>query len=432
MPDASLLDRHFPRYTKNDPLVPVWCLTPGLDACFHRFFDTSPLSPDGTKLACTKLPFEDRLNEPGEAARIVLVDMTTGETKDLAETIGWEFQMGANINWSGDTHVVFNDVDKETWTPVLVRMNVETGEQQRIVGAGVYHVSPDGRHATAGSTEKMRRTQPGYGVMVPDEHSRRNVGAVDDDGLWITDLQTGERKLLVSIRDAIKVVPELKDLDEEALNAWEIYNFHSQWNPQGDRIMFTLRRYQHEGQNRFDAFARQKEGKRVRFEVLTCRPDGSDLHDAIPAERWNLAGHHTRWFPDGRHLSANIKLAEDEPMSLIRVAHDGSDFRKIVHNTKGSGHPTVHRDQTHLVTDTYAHEANEGVIPLRWIDIENDSEQRVVHIKSRVEPKRGGPLRVDPHPAWDATWRWVSFNAVDEAANTRRVYLADFGALIPG
>jgi hypothetical protein len=30
-------------------------------------------------------------------------------------------------------------------------------------------------------------------------------------------------------------------------------------------------------------------------------------------------------------------------------------------------------------------------------------------------------LRVDPHPAWDRTWRWVTFNGV--ADNTRRVYL---------
>ena len=67
----------FPRYTEYDPAVPVWCVTPGEGRAFHRFFDTSPISPSGRFIVFTRMPAEDRLPEPGEAAEVVVVSLTT-------------------------------------------------------------------------------------------------------------------------------------------------------------------------------------------------------------------------------------------------------------------------------------------------------------------------------------------------------------------
>ena len=183
----TLSDR-FPRYTQHDPQVPVWCVTPDEGRCIHRFFDTPPFSPSGRYLAAFRLPFEDRMPKPGDAGEVVLVDLAEGTERVVATTRGWETQMGCNLNWGADDNtLVFNDVDTETWMPQVVKLNPHTGEAHRWRG-GVYQVSPDGRVAAAASMEKMRRTQQGYGVLVPDEDTRRNVGATDDDGLFFTDL----------------------------------------------------------------------------------------------------------------------------------------------------------------------------------------------------------------------------------------------------
>ena len=430
MPAPATLDRHFPRYTDHDPKIPVWCLTPHEGRCLHRFFDTNPLSPDGRRMACLRLPFEDRVNRPGEAAEVVVVDLEEGGERVVATTRGWEFQMGANLNWSGNRHVVFNDVGVDSWTPRLVKLDVESGEKMTVDGAGVYHVSPDGLYAAAASLEKMRRTQEGYGVLVPDDRSRRNVGAVDDDGLWITDLYTGERRLALSLADAARHVPDLQDLSKGELDEWEIYGFHSKFNPQGDRVMFTLRRYRHGGKDRFNAFGRGDENGGVRFDVLTLRPDGTGVHDALPADRWTHGGHHTHWFPDGDHLSANVRLPGEKELSLIRVRHDGSDFRKITGKTIGSGHPIVHPCGK-VLADTYSGEGiafGDGSVPLRWIDPATDTETTLVRVHSKVEPQPSGTLRVDAHPAWDRSYRLVAFNGV--AGNTRRVFLGDVSSLI--
>ena len=88
-------DRH-PRYTAFEPEVPVWCVTPDVDGCVHRFFDASSISPSGRYAGLTRFRVEDRLVEPGDAADIVLVDLESGVQ---AETRGF------------DTQLFFNDVD---------------------------------------------------------------------------------------------------------------------------------------------------------------------------------------------------------------------------------------------------------------------------------------------------------------------------------
>ncbi len=93
-----MLSKSFPRYTDYNPRVPIWCVTPNRPGCIHRFFDTSPISPSGRYLAVFQLPFEDRQPEPGEPGSIILVDLQTGEDRLVADTCGWEPQMGANLN----------------------------------------------------------------------------------------------------------------------------------------------------------------------------------------------------------------------------------------------------------------------------------------------------------------------------------------------
>ena len=151
----------FPRYTEYGPQVAVVCVTPEIAGCIHRFFDTSPISPSGRYLAVFQMPFEDRRPKPGDVGWICLVDLETAETKIVAETCGWEPQMGANLNWGGNDHeLFFNDVDVDTWTPFSWKLDPLTGKRKRMQGT-VYHASPDGRWLISANMTTMRKSQPG-------------------------------------------------------------------------------------------------------------------------------------------------------------------------------------------------------------------------------------------------------------------------------
>lgn len=410
------LDAHFPRYTDFDPLVPVWCITPGEGRTMHRFFDSSPISPSGRYAALTRFPFEDRLPSTGDAAEVILVDLATGEERAVAETRGWDTQLGSQAQWGADdTQLFFNDLDTEAWRPFAVKLDPLTGERRELDGT-VYMVSRDGRWAASPCLRRTALTQAGYGVIVPPDRIPTNQGAAPDDGLYLTDVETGQCRLLVSLRDiAERAQPPL---DRAQFEQGTLYAFHVKWTPRGDRLMLVLR-------------SLPDDGSRMRSNVVSLRPDGSDLRIAVPADVWGRGGHHPDWHPDGEHVTMNLKL-DGETLRLVQARWDGSDLRVLTDAVLGSGHPSFHRDGRHVVTDAYPGEPvafGDGTTPIRLIDVEAGSERTLVRI--RTVPDWEGPkreLRVDPHPAWDRACRRIAFNACPDG--TRRVYIADLSTVL--
>lgn len=429
MLNCSDMDRVFPRYERFDPRVPVWCVTPKVDRCIHRFFDTSPIDPRGGRLVVTRLPYEDRAPSPGDVAEVIVIDLSSGATEVVAQTRGWEPQMGANVNWAGDGVLVFNDVEPGEWEPFAVRLDLETGEKTRL-GGTVYHASPDGRFAASSCMKRMGWTQGGYGVVIPESLVETNIGLRDDDGLTLTDIRTGEAKLVASLKRIVETAGP--DELRERPDGFAIYGFHAKFNGRGDRLIYTLRWFEHHGET--PTIDRGGMRRNLRFAVYTLKPDGSDIRLAVPPDRWEKGGHHINFYPDGDTLSMN--LGHFGGLQLVRCGADGSGLEPMMDITAepppppGSGHPTVHRDNRHVLTDTYTHEPTafgDGTIPLRWIDLHTASEQTLVRVNTKT-PCPLQVMRVDPHPAWDATWKFAAFNAFVDG--TRRVYIADLSSLI--
>lgn len=416
----------FPRYYDYDPKVPVWCITPNRGGCIHRFFDTSPISPSGRYAALFRFPFEDKMSEPGDRGEIVLIDLSTGEEQVVAETSGWEAQMGANINWGGtDDELYFNDVEPGAWLPFAWKLNPKTGVKRRMEGT-VYHASSDGKWLISANMTTMRKTQPGYGVTVPDAAVRRNVGPSTDDGFYLTDTSTGKTKLFLSIAEILeRADPPIRI---ENPQAQEIYGFHSKFNPQGDRLMLSLRWFPAHPEPRWNLF--KTSPKEVRFAWVTVDLAKTKIACAVGPEQWVKGGHHGTWFPDGRRISMNLNIDQEENIRFVQVNEDGSDLRKMRDDVWGSGHPTVHRDLINLVTDTYTQEPTafgDGTVPIRIVNLETGTEEVLVRINT-AQPAADKTLRVDPHPAWDRSWRFLTFNAF--VGGTRRVFIADMASKV--
>ncbi len=406
------LDRSFPRYTQYDPAVPVWCVTPELPGAIHRFFDTSPISPSGRYLALTQLPAEDRLPAPGEPAGVVVVDLATGRARVVAESRGWDTQLGAQVQWGGsDRELLFNDVDPAEWRAFGVTLDPATGRRRELPGT-VYMASPDGRSAVSADLVKIGIVQAGYGVVVPPERVVPNRGAPEDDGVYVTDTSGGGRRMIASVRQIVSAV----GADDRREGGY--YCFHTKFSPTGGRILLVLRFL-------------PADGGSGRSQVVTLNADGGDIRVAIPEPEWAVkGGHHPNWCPDGEHVMMNLAIGgAGTPLRLVRARQDGAGLEPMSGRIVGSGHPSLHPDGRHVVTDAYLGEPvafGDDTTPLRWIDLAEGSERTVVRIRTR--PDFAGPkneLRVDPHPAWDRTFRFVTFNACPDGR--RRVYIARLG-----
>lgn len=450
------LDRHFPRYTQFAPSAPVWCVTPRTDRVMHRFFDSSPISPSGRYLALTRLPFEDRLPRPGDPAEIVVVDLETGEERIVDDTRGWDTQLGAQTQWgASDRQLLYNDVDTSTWQPFGVCFDLVAGTHRRL-GGTIYHVSPDGSTAVSPCLLRTAATQLGYGVWVPEEFRPTNQGAPTDDGIYATDIATGDSKLMISIADLIAQGPAELRSDEYRRGAF--YGAHVKWSPTGDRLMFVLRwlpeaslvnqarkqlrKFAFALARRIPGFANRarksqgvagalkRQSKLMKPNLLTLRPDGADIRIAVGAKAWLRGGHHPNWYPDGRNIVMNLNR-DGDAIRFVCVPLDGAGPELLAPALVGSGHPSMHCDGVHLLTDAKPGEitaASDGTSPIRLIDTCGGTERLLARIVTATPGvRRPISLRVDAHPAWDRSFRRIVFNGF--ADGTRRVYIADVSEL---
>ena len=162
-----------------------------------------------------------------------------------------------------------------------------------------------------------------------------------------------------------------------------------------------------------------------RRSVISMADDGSDIRVAVSEEIWAPGGHHPDWAPDGESITMNLKQ-DGQRLDLVKFTIDGKGPEMLT-TVEGSGHPTLHPNGRHILTDVYLHEKlsiGDGTGPIRWIDTKTNTEEAIIRINN--DPPYTGPkkeLRIDPHPAWDRDYKRIVFNGCDNGI--RRVYLAD-------
>lgn len=411
--DFQRVERAFPRYADHRPGVPVWCLTPDETGFIHRFFDTSPVSPSGRFVALTRLPVEDHVPSPGTPAEVVVVDLDTGARSTIAETCGWDTQLGAGVQWGRDDRELFyNDADPSTWELSCVMTDPIDGTRSTLPGS-VYMVAPKRRQIVSTSLDRIGRSQAGYGVLLPDERVPRNNWAPSNDGIWVTDIDSANRRLLISFET---LVDELLTEEERfRLGSGDFYGFHTKWSPDESQIMLVLRFLPRDG------------GRRISI-LVVVDADGSRPRLALPPFLWSdRGGHHPDWLPRSNSILMNLR-DQLGVMRFIEIAVDGSlQFRELSSTIEGSGHPSVEPSWRYLVTDAYLQEPQaygDGTVPIRLINLDADTERTVVRM--RTEPVFTGEkniMRVDPHPAWDSASEAVVFNGCP--TGRRQVFLAD-------
>lgn len=410
---TTLVGQNLPTHTfsayDGKASVPVVKVSSG--RVIHRFFDTSPLSPSGRYLALFRFPQEIQSPKPGEVGEVILIDRQTGQERVVAQSRGWEMQLGAQVQWGhSDEELFFNDVDTTNWQAFAVHFNPATNTSRRL-GGTVFMASPDGRWLASHNLVNSRYAQVGYGVIVPQDRAMRNIGPVDTDGIRITEVSAGKSRQIASIRNIYeKSVPSIAIPNPQE---YEYYCFQVKWNPQGTRLLTTVQ------------WAPRTGGERRRA-VITMRPDGSDLRTAITPDQWAKGGHHVNWTPDGEHLSMNLNIDGKPDLEIITVRYDGRELKTVF--TPGSGHPSFHPGGLPLmVTDAYPGELGlvEGSVPIRLMNTQTGKEQTVASI---FLSKAQGEFRIDAHPAWDRSGRYVLFNGYVDG--TRNVFMADLKSLL--
>jgi len=206
---------------------------------------TIPWNAGGRYIVALETEFFERMPKKGESANIVLVD-TKNDNKItvLDRTLAWNFQQGTMLYWNPDspkTQFFFNDLDPKTGVVFTVLYDIKERRRVREYRFGNQSIANGGVNPRGGwfagtnygRLSTARKVISYAGAM--DWTLGEKTANPDDDGLFLIDIATGERKLLVSFR-ALAEFFKVEEAETYPLNVHYIV-----WNRDGDRIFFLLR-----------------------------------------------------------------------------------------------------------------------------------------------------------------------------------------------
>jgi hypothetical protein len=378
----------------------VRALTSGPKHHFFGYYGIPPWNRAKTRLVCLESDFQDHLPAPNESVRIGLADPRTGRFEAITRTLAWNFQQGCMLHWNPlqDREILFNE--RRGADIISAAVDVENGKRRELPRA-INGVSRDGRYALCLTYGRLTRMRPvvGYvGAVDPNP----TVAHPDNDGVFVMDLATGKANLAVSIgtvyRRLVGRHPELKDR-----HMW--FN-HTVFNPSAKRFFFLARCWTPD------------EG--LESAMFTANVDGKELREVIP---FGKGVSHFEWRNDNEILATFRFLPGSRQKEHVLFTDGKDDYRHIGEGFLTSdGHPSFAPDHERLITDQNlpSHEKR-----LLLYNIKTREKAVLGSFPMYTKEFMGGDLRCDLHPRWSRDGKAVCFDALETAARTRQLHVAE-------
>ncbi|MFW6016810.1 MAG: hypothetical protein ACOCRK_10265, partial [bacterium] len=200
---------------------------------FFGFHDISPFSVDNNFLLANKL--EIPLKMPNKSDRLTIGYFQGNnyhEFVPLDYTFAWNYHKGCRLQWCGlnSNSIIYNFYSNGLKSKIL---NIHN-KNYRIINYPIDSVSPNGLYATSFSYERLNHLMPGYGYIYTDE-SYLDKEIPHETGMYIVDLNSNQKQILISIRDLTNIQP-----DNSMKNAIHFVT-HSQFSPDNSYISFLHR-----------------------------------------------------------------------------------------------------------------------------------------------------------------------------------------------
>lgn len=202
---------------------------------FFGFHDVSPLSVDEKKCLANKVPFEGRMPKKGDSMEIGYFDVIEGRFGSfhkISDTFAWNYHKGCRLQWLDDNTVIYNTANGDKL--YSESKNILSGKITKYdYPIDAIFNNGDSVLATSFCYERLNRCMPGYGYAVGDGDS--SEVAPSDSGLYIVDLNSGNRRLLVSLNKLATTI------GKDYLEGYTHFVTHTEFSHDGKYIAFLYR-----------------------------------------------------------------------------------------------------------------------------------------------------------------------------------------------
>lgn len=221
----------------------------------HHFFGyigqslTIPWNSTGTRILTLGTTFHDHLPGGDEPADIALIHMDQPEgdfykIEKVDKSLGYNLQQGTMFYWNPEkpaSQFFFNDRDPQTGKVFTVLYDTDKGRRINEykfedTSVGNSGVCPVGKSFLAINYARMARLRPVTGYRGATDWTI-GIDAPVDDGIFIINIESGGKKLLVSFA---KLQVELIKAGFAAYGMSLFIN-HTLWNRTGEFVYFFVR-----------------------------------------------------------------------------------------------------------------------------------------------------------------------------------------------
>jgi hypothetical protein len=362
--------------------VPTRFITKGPKHHWFGYYDKLEFDPTGRYVLSNEVDFEGRSPNENDVIKVGMIDLEDGDKWiGLGESRAWGWQQGCMLQFlpNSDTDVIWNDRQGDQFVSHI--MNIKTMEKRTLPFA-IYALSPDGIHAVTTDFERINNLRRGYGYAgIPDPNEE--VIAPDNAGIYLCNLQTGERNLIISLAQMMNM-----ELPNTGDPKFDDYPDHMHWfnhllfNTDGTRFIF-LHRWKTPSNASVGGFGTL---------MYTSDLEGKDLR-LIDYSGYTS---HFIW-RDPEHIMAWTKIAPAGGGFYLFKDQEGAEPE-----LEGEGIMTVNGHNTYLniqdndwiLNDTYPNKDRVQKVYLYHVP----TKKRIPIGDFYLDPQYKGEWRVDTHP----------------------------------
>ena len=242
----------FQLFREGKPTTTIHQITTGPDNHLFGYIGQSltiPWNLSGSRILTLSSPFIDHLPDGNEPAGVCLVHTDKKEgnffkVEKVDESLGWNPQQGTMFYWNPekpDSQFFFNTRDKKTGKVFTVLFDIEKGKRVHEyrfndTPVGNSGVCPVGKSFLAINYARMARLREVTGYKGATDWTE-TITAPEDDGIFKINIETGEKKLLLSFKTMEN------ELKKNGYNTHEqaLFINHTLWNRDGSMFCFFIR-----------------------------------------------------------------------------------------------------------------------------------------------------------------------------------------------